>query len=779
METKVMKTLSFLISLLFCLIVVFSGCKKKSDDTNQTKTTRIVSGSVQGAIDPSQYSITSFRGFTAAVNSNGAFNLEVSDNNLPQYVFLLNNQDSLIALSLIKPSSTSFIINGKSTANTIVFVNVLGMGCPSEKVNDQLIDYIDNLPEIVQLTSIFSNSLQSGNSLKSVLTEETFSVLRTAITKTFDYVTNSKKGTQILEQINTYINNKNNRKEHDPLFFKKGLKEDEFSQTKSLSRLNGSGFTMFPENTEGIHYSGYMNQDGTCNMTIDNTARRHVDFHRYEGNNYIYGLLGPGKHIVGTVLGKLFDDSYSHTKTVTGNFANGSIYLETLGPGGWGGHPSGQYSHLDPFYVLPYCRTMTSLSTVVLEPIFSCYLGEIEVGEQGVQILAIFFNYVQKEYSVMKIGEELNKPNPDYFKIARTIFNSIFQDDLFWQEIKDKYIANLDIQKSKWLCSTLFSVIDMFTFLSDVWNLDEQTVCYVYNDTTIPPEVIPPTVEILSPTSSVEPNQIIPVTVHAKDDNKVTYLDFFIDNQIYDYHYIGSSATNEITYQFEWNTTGLTPGSTHYLSARAKDENDNIGKSQLYTIVVSGTMPSGQILPLSVGNYWTYLPDITTQTVTISITGTIDIQGETCYKWFAQGDQVEWYYKNKSDGCWAYGYSGPYQYPPDLEYKYPANSGDTWITNWIAVPVPTTMTCESTNVTFESYTGCYKYHFLLPMKKDNFCTNMFKNELLKKMSGLKTTATDGYDIYQYFVPGIGMVGWENYFQGTRLYKVVLTDYHLN
>ncbi len=217
----------------------------------------------------------------------------------------------------------------------------------------------------------------------------------------------------------------------------------------------------------------------------------------------------------------------------------------------------------------------------------------------------------------------------------------------------------------------------------------------------------------------------------------------------------------------------------YYWRVKAKNSTNSSLWSEIWSFTTINGTPSNVILPLAVGNYWTYLPDITSQTVTISITGTVIIQGETCYKWFAQGDQYEWFYKNKGDGCWAYGYNGPYQYPPDLEYKYPANPTDTWITNWIAVPVPTTLTCESTNITFESYSGCYKYHFFLPMKKDNYYTNMFKSEVLMKLSGLKTTATDGYDVYQYFVPGIGMVGWENYFQGTRLYKVVLTNYHLN
>ena len=232
------------------------------------------------------------------------------------------------------------------------------------------------------------------------------------------------------------------------------------------------------------------------------------------------------------------------------------------------------------------------------------------------------------------------------------------------------------------------------------------------------------------------------------------------------------------TGSFSSQISGLTPNTPYYVRAYATNSNGTAyGENKSFT--TTNGNPSGEILPLAVGNYWTYLPDITPQTVTINITGTIDIQGETCYKWFVQGDQFEWYYKNKSDGCWAYGYSGPYQYPPDLEYKYPANQGDSWVTNWIAVPLSTTITCESISATFESYSGCYKYHFFMPIGKENFYARLFNNELSVNISELKSTASNGYDIYQYFVPGVGMVGWENYFQGTRLYKVVLTDYHLN
>ncbi|MCX6227073.1 MAG: hypothetical protein NTV01_20380 [Bacteroidia bacterium] len=242
---------------------------------------------------------------------------------------------------------------------------------------------------------------------------------------------------------------------------------------------------------------------------------------------------------------------------------------------------------------------------------------------------------------------------------------------------------------------------------------------------------------------------------------------------------LADSKTNDGTGSgaFTSSLTGLTAGTPFYVRAYATNSSGTAYGNQV-SFTTTNTIPSNEILPLAVGNYWNYLLDITAQTMNISITGTIDIQGETCYKWYATGDIVEWYYRNKPDGCWAFGYSGPFQYPPDLEYKYPANSGDTWVTNWIAVPYQTTMTCESITATFESYTGCYKYHFFMPIGNHNFLTNILNAELLRKLSGLKSTATDGFDIYQYFIPGIGMVGWENYFQGTRLYKVVLTDYHL-
>ncbi len=44
----------------------------------------------------------------------------------------------------------------------------------------------------------------------------------------------------------------------------------------------------------------------------------------------------------------------------------------------------------------------------------------------------------------------------------------------------------------------------------------------------------------------------------------------------------------------------------------------------------------------------------------------------------------------------------------------------------------------------------------------------FPDEIEKKYSS--------FDIYDYYIPGIGMVGWETYLDGALFVKAVLVDY---
>jgi hypothetical protein len=195
-----------------------------------------------------------------------------------------------------------------------------------------------------------------------------------------------------------------------------------------------------------------------------------------------------------------------------------------------------------------------------------------------------------------------------------------------------------------------------------------------------------------------------------------------------------------------------------------------------YTI--SNLLPTGDIMPLAVGNYWHYLITGNPMMLEVTIPETITYNGELCYKYQTSVDEYAFYYANKNDGCWCYGYSGPDQIPPDLIYKYPAHEGDIWYTRWLYLPDPVTMTCLSFNTTYEHYSHCYEYHFL-PWKTQSFLTSQIKNEEVTRHSKDNLNSDDGYDIYLYFVPGTGLVGWEDYNQGNLIFHTILTDYQLN
>jgi hypothetical protein len=89
------------------------------------------------------------------------------------------------------------------------------------------------------------------------------------------------------------------------------------------------------------------------------------------------------------------------------------------------------------------------------------------------------------------------------------------------------------------------------------------------------------------------------------------------------------------------------------------------------------------------------------------------------------------------------------------------------------------MTCLSFNTTYEHYSHCYEYHFLHPWKTQSFLTSQIKNEEVTRHSKDNLNSDDGYDIYLYFVPGTGLVGWEDYNQGNLIFHTILTDYQLN
>lgn len=223
----------------------------------------------------------------------------------------------------------------------------------------------------------------------------------------------------------------------------------------------------------------------------------------------------------------------------------------------------------------------------------------------------------------------------------------------------------------------------------------------------------------------------------------------------------------------------LQAGTTYYWKVRAmvSDQPGPWSVKGFFT-TKNNPPPSNGLIPLAVGNYWIYQPEGLPQTETVTILGSQEVQGVTCFEWFAQGDSYSYLLTNKADGCWCYGY-GPYQLPPDLRYKYPVAEDDTWVSNWIAPPYPTTVTCLSTNASIGSYSGCILYNFYLPFAYHSLQTS--SSLIQNKIDSLKgiDSRYSGFDIYDYFIPGIGYVGWETYLDGTLFVKAVLVDYHLN
>jgi hypothetical protein len=201
--------------------------------------------------------------------------------------------------------------------------------------------------------------------------------------------------------------------------------------------------------------------------------------------------------------------------------------------------------------------------------------------------------------------------------------------------------------------------------------------------------------------------------------------------------------------------------------------------SQIWNFT-TGNTSNNVIVPLSVGNWWTY-----DNGTTLRINGTTNINNHTCYNWEWDYSGNKWYFLNQSDGMWCYGgYSnGNISGNPDLLVKYPVINGNSWSTYWMWLTQPLTATlvdCQSTNATYGNYTGCYKYHFqkiysediLLPI----FNNNLFKNKIENKIKSNNNNYA--YDYYWYIKPNLGEVGVELYYQGTFIDNFTLTSYHI-
>ena len=200
------------------------------------------------------------------------------------------------------------------------------------------------------------------------------------------------------------------------------------------------------------------------------------------------------------------------------------------------------------------------------------------------------------------------------------------------------------------------------------------------------------------------------------------------------------------------------------------------------------TNPSGNnlIMPLSVGNHWTYIDSTfydnipKSDTSKTGIIGEMTIQhnNETHNVYFfnnynketGEPDISNWLIKNEKNGIWEYGImtSKDTLIVPNLAIKYPVSIGDTWkryvysigyyIEEDNQVIDTLDVKCISANEELKTFSGiynCYVYHYCTP------------------------TASSA-DIYLYFSENIGQVGMiikgkEN---GKITFKRLLLSYQL-
>lgn len=100
-----------------------------------------------------------------------------------------------------------------------------------------------------------------------------------------------------------------------------------------------------------------------------------------------------------------------------------------------------------------------------------------------------------------------------------------------------------------------------------------------------PPPPNPPTVSITNPTSNEVVSGTAPVAATASGNVAIASVQFYLDGTP-----LGSPVTSA-PYAVSWNTTTLTSGSSHALSAKATDIDGDVGTSATVTVTVQNPPP--------------------------------------------------------------------------------------------------------------------------------------------------------------------------------------------
>jgi chitinase len=135
-----------------------------------------------------------------------------------------------------------------------------------------------------------------------------------------------------------------------------------------------------------------------------------------------------------------------------------------------------------------------------------------------------------------------------------------------------------------------------------------------YSSTVVVPELIPPTVSLLTPASGSLATGTVSVSASASDNVGVTRLEFLVNGVL-------QATDTAAPYLFSWDTTALATG-TYTLSARAYDAAGNVGQSGAVSVSVSNdrTAPLVSLAVPATTVYRTVLPLKATATDNVAVT---------------------------------------------------------------------------------------------------------------------------------------------------------------
>jgi hypothetical protein len=108
----------------------------------------------------------------------------------------------------------------------------------------------------------------------------------------------------------------------------------------------------------------------------------------------------------------------------------------------------------------------------------------------------------------------------------------------------------------------------------------------VGNGTPPPPDTTPPAVAVTGPAPGATVSGLVSVAASASDDGGIAGVQFFVDNQP-----LGAEAT-DVPYATVWDTAGLQAGSTHVITAVARDLAGNTATSASVSVTIVAANPS-------------------------------------------------------------------------------------------------------------------------------------------------------------------------------------------